>query len=250
MQPQNIEQEDFDFSKKVSVKIEKQINKIDSSSYKKLAFFAVAIGVFVSAGVYFGNHIAPTLINTTKVVSTLMPSFDVVNNLNTKAGQLTEQDFDMTSKYYQNILNMYDNKFDYVNKTLLQYNLQKKFSDDSISSNNFKIMAAEINAHKEKITEIINQFNTLKNKILAKETLSYKEAQFVLNSFETAKQHVFYQNTDVETQFNKNLVSTSKDITKYLMETNAYDKIKQLDLEIKESFKVESTIAVPVKPKM
>ena len=34
------------------------------------------------------------------------------------------------------------------------------------------------------------------------------------------------------------------------METNAYDKIKQLDLEIKESFKVESPIAVPVKPKM
>ena len=250
MQPQNIDREDFDFSKKVSVKIEKQINKIDYSSYKKLAFFAVAIGVFVSAGVYFGNYIAPTLISNTKVVSTLIPSSEVVNNLNAKAGQLTEQDFDMTSNYYQNILNMYDNKFEYVNKILLQYNLQKSFSDNSVSTDNFKRMLAEINNHKENITNIINKFNSLKNRIQSKDSLSYKEAQFVLNSFETAKQHVFFQNTDVENQFNKNLVSVSKEITKYLMENNVYDKIKQLDMAIKQSFKTETNNPTPIKPKL
>lgn len=250
MQPQNIDREDFDFSKKITAKIDKQINKVDYSSYKKLAFFAVAIGVFVSAGVYFGNHIAPTLINNSNIVSKILPSAEVTNNLNAEISKLTTQDFDNTSKYYQNVLNMYDNKLEYVNKTLLQYNLQAKFSDTSISSENFRIMAAKINEHKETITEKINQFNSLKNKVLAKDTLSYKEAQIFLNIFENSKQHVFYQNTDVETAFNKNLVSAPKDITKYLMEQNVYDKIKQLDAEIKQSLQAESTTSVSIKPKM
>lgn len=236
MQPQNIDREDFNFSKKVTVNVEKQISKIDYSSYKKLAFFAVAIGVFVSAGVYFGNHLVPTLIGSTNIVSTLIPSPEVVQKLNLQVEKLTSQDFEVTNQYYQKIMNMYDNKFDYINKTLLQYNLQTRFSETTVTQKNFKDMSEVINDHKENITKTIDKFNSLKNKIVAKDSLSYHEAQFVLNSVEKAKQHIFFQNTDVEAQFNKNLVSAPKDITKYLMSQNVYEEIKSLDNDIKNSF--------------
>jgi hypothetical protein len=43
-----------------------------------------------------------------------------------------------------------------------------------------------------------------------------------------AKAHTFYQNSDVEQVFNSMTVATNKDIVKYLMEQNFYDKIYEL----------------------
>lgn len=247
MQSQNIDRDDFNFSKSVTTKVEKQINRIDYSSYKKLAFFALAIGVFVSAGVYFGNNVAPVLLKNNHIMEKLVPSKEVLLNLNNQVSSLSSQDFDSTINYYQNIVNMYDNKFDYVNKTLIEYNLQSGFSDATVTQDNFKRMALAINDHKENISEVINRISSLKNKVIAKDSLSYDDAQFVLNSVEKAKQHVIYQNTDVDTQFNKNLVAAPKDVTKYLIKVNAYDKIKAFDDSIKSSFQ---TTTNTVKPKM
>lgn len=248
METNNIESTDFDFSKKITKKVEKQISKIDYSSYKKLAFFALAIGVFVSAGVLFSNNIAPKILDSTTIFSKVIPSNTVVQNLNNQVSSLTPEDFDNTTKYYQKVMNMYDNKLDYTNKVLLQYNLQKSFSHGEVSSERFKDLSENINEHKENITEIINKFNSLKIQINSKEKLSYNDVQFVLNSVENAKQGNFYQNSEVEKQFNINLVSTHKHITQYLMSQNAYYKIKYLDQEIKQSFQT-SNISV-IKPKM
>lgn len=252
MQQPNIESEDFNFSKKISQKIDKQVSKIDYSSYKKLAFFSIAIGVFVSAGVYFGNHLVPTLVASTNIISTIVPSNEVVQNLNNQTKKLTQQDFDSVNQYYQNIMNMYDNKLDYVNKILIQYNLQTTFSDTNIPQQNFSSMSSAINNHKEDITEKISKFNSLKNKIISKDSLSYHEAQFMLNAVENSKQHLYYHNTKVEAEFSKNLVSTHKDITKYLIAHNVYEKIKTLDDDIKQSFLMQplSTISNINKPKV
>jgi len=177
----------------------------------------------------------------------LVPSKEVLSNLNNQVSSLSAQEFDSTINYYQNISNMYDNKFDYVNKTLIEYNLQAGFSDATVSQDSFKRMASAISDHKENISEIINKISSLKNKVIAKDSLSYDDAQFVLNSVEKAKQHVIYQNTDVDTQFNKNLVAAPKDVTKYLMKANVYDKIKVLDDSIKASFQPTTN---SVKPKI
>lgn len=250
MQPQNIDRDDFNFSKSVTTKVEKQINRIDYSSYKKLAFFALAIGVFVSAGVYFGNNVAPILLKNNHIMEKLVPSKELLLTLNSQVSSLSSQDFDSTINYYQNIYNMYDNKFDYVNKTLIEYNLQAGFSDATVSQDNFKRMASAISDHKENISDIINKISSLKNKVISKDILdilSYDDAQFILNSVEKARQHVVYQNSEVDMQFNKNLVSAPKDVTKYLMKVNAYDKLKAFDDSIKASFQ---TTINQVKPKM
>ena len=236
MQPQQTNNEDFDFSKKITTIVEKQVKKVDYSSYKKLAFFAIAIGVFVSAGVYIGNHLLPTLLGSTNIVSTIVPSNEVVKNLNIQTQKISPQDLAFTNEYYNSLVNIYDNKFNYVNQTLLQYNLQTTFSDVTVSQDNFVRMAKKINQHKEDIIDTINKFNSLSNKIISKDNLSYHEAQFVLNCVTNAKQHIYYQNTDVEKEFNKNLFSANKDITKYLMSHNSYEKIKSLDEDIKKLF--------------
>lgn len=250
MQPQNINGDDFDFKKIASQKVDQHIKKIDTSSYKKLAFLAVAVGVFVSAGVFFANHVAPTILNHTHIMENIVPSNEVINNLNKQLTQLSSQDFDNTVAYYQNVTNMYDNKLDYVNKTLINYNLQAGGLDAEVSQDSLKKMAGAINDHKENISDTITKFNSLKNKIVAHDNLSYNDAQFVLNAVEKAKQHVVYQNSEVESHFNRNLVSTAKDITKYLTKINAYDKIKELDNEIKASFQSSNNTNNTIKPKM
>lgn len=247
MQTDTIDRNDFDFSQKITAKVEKQINRIDYSSYKKLAFFALAIGVFVSAGVYFGNNLAPALLKNNHIFEKINPSKEVITNLNLQASSLKNEDFDSIINYYQNIQNMYDNKFDYINKTLIAYNLQAGNFDQTITTKRFQELSSAINDHKEKISDMINQVSSIKNKINAKEILTYDEAQFILNSFEKSKEHVIYQNSDVETQFNKNTVAVSTDITKYLMKINAYDEIKSLDNDIKASFQ---TTKINSKPKM
>lgn len=250
MQPQNIDRDDFDFKNHATQKIDHQLKKIDYSSYKKLAFLAVAVGVFVSGGVFFGNHVAPSILSHTHFMEKIVPSKEVVLNLNQQLSQLSSQDFDNTVAYYQNVMNMYDNKLDYVNKTLISYNLQASGLDSEVSQDSLKKMAGAINDHKENISDIITKFNGLKNKITSHDSLNYDDAQFVLTSVEKAKQHVLFQNSDVETYFNKNLVSTDKDITRYLSKINAYDKIKELDNEIKLSFQASNNTNNPIKPKM
>ena len=247
MQPQNIDREDFDFKRTVTQKVDQQIKKFDSSSYKKLAFLAVAVGVFVSAGVFFGNHVAPTIMSNTHIMEKIVPSKEIVLNLNQQLSTLSSQDFDNTVQYYQKVMNMYDNKLDYVNKTLIAYNLQASGLDVEISQDSLKKMSGSINEHKENISEIITKFTSLKNKIVAKDSLNYEEAQFVLNSVEKAKQQVLFQNSEVEMHFNKNLVAVDKDIARYLSKENVYDKIKELDNEIKQSFQL---ISNSVKPKI
>lgn len=247
MQPQNIDREDFDFKRTVTQKVDQQIKKFDTSSYKKLAFLAVAVGVFVSAGVFFGNHVAPTIMSSTHIMEKIVPSKEIVLNLNQQLSTLSSQDFDNTVQYYQKVMNMYDNKLDYVNKTLISYNLQASGLDVEISQDSLRKMSGAINEHKENISEVITKFTSLKNKIVAKDSLSYEEAQFVLNSVEKAKQHVLFQNSEVEMHFNKNLVAVDKDIARYLSKENVYDKIKELDNEIKQSFQ---PINNSVKPKI
>lgn len=249
MQPQNIDRDDFDFKKQLTQKVDKQIKKFDTSSYKKLAFLAVAVGVFVSAGVFFGNHVAPTIISSTHIMENLVPSKQVVLNLNKQLSQLSSQEFDNTVIYYQKVMTMYDNKLDYVNKTLIAYNLQAGGLDTEVSQEAFKILSTNINLHKENISDLITKFHSLKGKILAQDSLNYEDAQFVLNSIEKSKHNVLFQNSEVEMQFNKRLISTHKDITKYLTKVNAYDKIKELDNEIKQSFQ-PITINNSVKPKI
>lgn len=248
MQPQNIDREDFDFKKNVTQKVEQKIQKIDYSSYKKLAFLSLAVGVFVSVGVFFGNHVAPTIMSSTHIMEKIVPSKEVVLNLNKQLSQLSSQDFENTISYYQKVMTMYDNKLDYVNKTLIAYNLQASGLDVEISQDSLKKMSGAINDHKENISELITKFNSLKNKIVSHDSLNYEDAQFVLNSVDKAKQHVLFQNSEVEMHFNKNLVSVHKDITKYLTKENVYDKIKELDNEIKQSF--QSVSPNSVKPKI
>lgn len=251
MQPnQRADETEFDFSKKIIKAVDKQVNKFNYTPYKKLAFFAIAIGVFSTIGVYTANNILPSFLSNTAIIQEITPNKTMIDNMNAQVVKLSTQDFDTANQYYQNVMNMYDTKLEFINRSLLQYKLQRKFNNADISQSSFKKMSDLINEHKEIITEKINKINTIKTKIDSHETISYKDGQFILNSIAQAKTHNFYQNSDVEQVFNSMTVAIDKDIVKYLMEKNFYDKIKEIDQEIKNSLSYSAVNNNTVKPKM
>lgn len=250
MQPhQRADETEFDFSKKIIKAVDKQVNKFNYTPYKKLAFFAIAIGVFSTIGVYTANNILPSFLSNTSLIQEITPTKTMTDNMNAQVAKLSSQDFDTTNQYYQTVMNMYDTKLEFINRNLSQYRLQKKFNDADVSENSLKKMADLINAHKDTITEKITKINTIKTKIDSHENVSYKDGQFLLNAVSQAKSHTFYQNSDVEQMFNIMTVATAKDIVKYLMEKNFYDKMKEIDQEIKNSLNY-NPVNNTVKPKM
>jgi hypothetical protein len=49
----------------------------------------------------------------------------MTDNINAQVAKISSQDFDNANQYYQTVMNMYDTKLEFTNKTLSQYRLQK-----------------------------------------------------------------------------------------------------------------------------
>lgn len=244
----SVQQEDFNFSKIIKKTVENNVKKIESYSYKKLAFLAVSIGVFVAAGISFGNNFNPNII--TKY---FIDDVNVVNNLNNQVQKLNDQDFDNITQYYKNIYSMYDIKINYLNKIFTDYNLQTKTFDSKIHytvfENNLKIN----NEHKLVINKMIEKTTLLKNKSKSKEALSYDEASFILKELDKSKNKIFYQDDNMEEFFVKIIFNSNSAILTYMKEKKIFEQIEIIDSSMNNLFtniKYNESKDITTKPKI
>jgi hypothetical protein len=224
----------------------KKIDVINKKSYKKIAFLGISIG----CGLFFGVSFISGMGSAFHSYSAWETQKNTVykqnlTNMTAKIKNINAEDFNNFMTYMKSQSTMYDEKSNLISTSIISaehdwIEVKKESSRSVLPLSNAEELSNELLKHKKHVEEDISKLQSTFTKIANNntESLTQKEVENFMNSYQSFKSNLIIHDVDFEKSLNAYVFSVYDGNKNYNQEHKIYDQLKTLDAKIENSANV------------
>jgi hypothetical protein len=212
--------EDFDFTKKIN-------NKINKQSYKKLSFLMIGCTV-LALSVNVGSH---AILNKIEKENTIQEQQKQLFVQDIK--QMDEKEFSNMLEYISKNVDMYDAKVNFVQEVINKAD-REETSRFTISTDNAESLGKYLTEYKSKVKEDIAELIKVRKSVSHNIDVPQKEVDIFFNYMGAYKSKTALSDKNIDNKIHEVVYNAKEGNNHYNQENHVYDTLKNFDHYIKD----------------